>query len=121
MVGTLRFQARYWYDGTFVNNAREDAAEVALHRLSSGSAADAASSSFSRGCGGGGLVGSGSGNGRARRSPGSAVRASDGPALACRVTPGGASAAAAGDDEADGSAEDNAYREVPASGSGSGL
>ena len=27
------FAARYWYDGVFVNNAREDAAEVALFIL----------------------------------------------------------------------------------------
>jgi hypothetical protein len=26
--------ARYWYDGQYVNNAKEDAAEVALKRLS---------------------------------------------------------------------------------------
>ena len=25
--------ARYWYDGQYVNNAREDAAEVALQQL----------------------------------------------------------------------------------------
>ena len=25
--------ARYWYDGQYINNAREDAAEVALQRL----------------------------------------------------------------------------------------
>jgi hypothetical protein len=25
--------ARYWYDGQFINNAKEDAAEVALMRL----------------------------------------------------------------------------------------
>ncbi|KAL9586400.1 MAG: hypothetical protein Q9212_000914, partial [Teloschistes hypoglaucus] len=26
-------QARYWYDGQYVNNAKEDAAEVALQQL----------------------------------------------------------------------------------------
>jgi hypothetical protein len=26
--------ARYWYDGQYINNAKEDAAEVALMRLS---------------------------------------------------------------------------------------
>lgn len=26
-------KARYWYDGSYVNNAREDAAEVALQRM----------------------------------------------------------------------------------------
>ncbi len=29
-------QARYWYDGQYVNNAKEDAAEVALQQLTSG-------------------------------------------------------------------------------------
>ncbi|KAA8572727.1 hypothetical protein MFRU_003g01370 [Monilinia fructicola] len=29
--------ARYWYDGQYVNNAKEDAAEVALNRLSGSS------------------------------------------------------------------------------------
>jgi len=28
--------ARFWYDGQYVHNAREDAAEVALQRLSNG-------------------------------------------------------------------------------------
>lgn len=32
-------QARYWYDGQYVNNAKEDAAEVALQQLTSASAA----------------------------------------------------------------------------------
>jgi hypothetical protein len=27
--------ARYWYDGQYVNNAKEDAAEVALKHLNS--------------------------------------------------------------------------------------
>ncbi|KAI9732577.1 MAG: hypothetical protein M1834_003913 [Cirrosporium novae-zelandiae] len=30
-------QARYWYDGAYVNNAKEDAAEVALGQLFGGS------------------------------------------------------------------------------------
>ncbi|QSZ30764.1 hypothetical protein DSL72_000322 [Monilinia vaccinii-corymbosi] len=29
--------ARFWYDGQYVNNAKEDAAEVALNRLSGSS------------------------------------------------------------------------------------
>ncbi|MCJ1267588.1 hypothetical protein MMC22_007473 [Lobaria immixta] len=29
-------QARYWYDGQYVNNAKEDAAEVALQQLTGG-------------------------------------------------------------------------------------
>ncbi|KAK2760186.1 hypothetical protein FQN54_002253 [Arachnomyces sp. PD_36] len=29
------YSARYWYDGQYVNNAKEDAAEVALGKLSS--------------------------------------------------------------------------------------
>lgn len=29
--------ARYWYDGQYVNNAKEDAAEVALQQLTGGS------------------------------------------------------------------------------------
>lgn len=28
-----QFQARYWYDGSYSNNAKEDAAEVALIRM----------------------------------------------------------------------------------------
>lgn len=32
-------QARYWYDGQYVNNAKEDAAEVALQQLTSATAA----------------------------------------------------------------------------------
>lgn len=32
-------QARYWYDGQYVNNAKEDAAEVALQQLTSAKAA----------------------------------------------------------------------------------
>lgn len=31
-------QARYWYDGQYVNNAKEDAAEVALQQLTSATA-----------------------------------------------------------------------------------
>ncbi|KAI1322837.1 hypothetical protein F5Y16DRAFT_404018 [Xylariaceae sp. FL0255] len=33
-----RIEARYWYDGNNLNNAREDAAEAALTWLQSGSA-----------------------------------------------------------------------------------
>ncbi|KAH8150205.1 uncharacterized protein LAJ45_05891 [Morchella importuna] len=29
-IGAEIFSARYWYDGQYVNNAKEDAAEVAL-------------------------------------------------------------------------------------------
>lgn len=32
-VNGAKHQARYWYDGTWINNAREDAAEVALQHL----------------------------------------------------------------------------------------
>ncbi|KAG9717236.1 hypothetical protein KCU73_g15418, partial [Aureobasidium melanogenum] len=32
-VNGCKHQARYWYDGDWVNNAREDAAEVALQRM----------------------------------------------------------------------------------------
>ncbi|KAK4972585.1 hypothetical protein LTR66_011280 [Elasticomyces elasticus] len=32
-VGGQFIPARYWYDGQYVNNAKEDAAEVALQRL----------------------------------------------------------------------------------------
>ncbi len=35
-------QARFWYDGQYVNNAKEDAAEVALQQLMVGGAAVAA-------------------------------------------------------------------------------
>jgi hypothetical protein len=32
-VAGLNIAARYWYDGQYLNNAREDAAEVALQQL----------------------------------------------------------------------------------------
>ncbi|KAF2155028.1 hypothetical protein K461DRAFT_276213 [Myriangium duriaei CBS 260.36] len=32
-VNGKAYQARYWYDGTYSNNAKEDAAEVALIRM----------------------------------------------------------------------------------------
>jgi len=32
-VSCQRYTARFWYDGQFVNNAKEDAAEVALQHL----------------------------------------------------------------------------------------
>ncbi|GAW23495.1 hypothetical protein ANO14919_130540 [Xylariales sp. No.14919] len=32
-----RIEARYWYDGNNLNNAKEDAAEAALHWLSNSS------------------------------------------------------------------------------------
>jgi len=32
-VGGQVFTARYWWDGTYIHNANEDAAEVALERL----------------------------------------------------------------------------------------
>lgn len=35
--GQRIIQARYWYDGQYVNNAKEDAAEVALQQLTSAS------------------------------------------------------------------------------------
>ena len=63
-------QARYWYDGTYINNAKEDAAEVALRVLTGGggasspvSPASASSSSPGGGWGrgaGGSATGSGS-------------------------------------------------------------
>ncbi|KAI0430011.1 hypothetical protein F5Y09DRAFT_243357 [Xylaria sp. FL1042] len=37
MVYGQRIEARYWYDGNNLNNAREDAAEAALQWLSSNS------------------------------------------------------------------------------------
>ncbi|KAI1301089.1 hypothetical protein F5Y03DRAFT_396798 [Xylaria venustula] len=37
MVYGKRIEARYWYDGNNLNNAREDAAEAALHWLSNSS------------------------------------------------------------------------------------
>ena len=33
MIGGSKVTARFWYDGQFVNNAKEDAAEVALIQL----------------------------------------------------------------------------------------
>ncbi|KAI9884304.1 MAG: hypothetical protein M1823_003913 [Watsoniomyces obsoletus] len=32
-VGVHNVQARFWYDGQYINNAKEDAAEVALQQL----------------------------------------------------------------------------------------
>lgn len=32
-VNGTKHQAQFWYDGDFVNNAREDAAEVALQTM----------------------------------------------------------------------------------------
>ncbi|EEA24550.1 hypothetical protein TMatcc_007653 [Talaromyces marneffei ATCC 18224] len=32
-VGGGSFAARYWYDGQYLNNAKEDAAEVAIRKL----------------------------------------------------------------------------------------
>ncbi|CAI7620269.1 unnamed protein product [Penicillium pancosmium] len=32
-INTQNFSARYWYDGQYINNAKEDAAEVALKLL----------------------------------------------------------------------------------------
>ncbi|EED18299.1 conserved hypothetical protein [Talaromyces stipitatus ATCC 10500] len=32
-VGGRNFAARYWYDGQYLNNAKEDAAEVAIRQL----------------------------------------------------------------------------------------
>lgn len=32
-VGEQKYQARYWYDGKNLNNAKEDAAEVMLLHL----------------------------------------------------------------------------------------
>jgi hypothetical protein len=34
-VGGKRIEARYWYDGNNLNNAKEDAAEAALNWLTS--------------------------------------------------------------------------------------
>lgn len=33
VIGGSKVTARFWYDGQFVNNAKEDAAEVALIQL----------------------------------------------------------------------------------------
>lgn len=33
VIGSSKVTARFWYDGQFVNNAKEDAAEVALTQL----------------------------------------------------------------------------------------
>ncbi|EME79008.1 uncharacterized protein MYCFIDRAFT_123698, partial [Pseudocercospora fijiensis CIRAD86] len=33
IAGAGSFPARFWYDGTYINNAREDAAEKALQML----------------------------------------------------------------------------------------
>lgn len=33
MVEGLSYSARYWYDGRYVENAKEDAAEVALQKM----------------------------------------------------------------------------------------
>ena len=41
--------ARYWYDGQFINNAKEDAAEVAMMRLNHPRAANTATQSYSGG------------------------------------------------------------------------
>lgn len=49
-------QARYWYDGQYVNNAKEDAAEVALQQLMMSGA------SLGGGGGGGGGGARGGGN-----------------------------------------------------------
>lgn len=32
-LGPRRWAARYWYDGQYINNAKEDAAEVAIRSL----------------------------------------------------------------------------------------
>ncbi len=45
--------ARYWYDGQFINNAKEDAAEVAMMRLNHPRAASTATQSYSGGGAGG--------------------------------------------------------------------
>jgi len=41
--------ARYWYDGQFINNAKEDAAEVAMMRLNHPRAASTTTQSYSGG------------------------------------------------------------------------
>jgi len=41
--------ARYWYDGQFINNAKEDAAEVAMMRLNYPRAATTTSQSYQGG------------------------------------------------------------------------
>lgn len=37
IVNGRRMEARYWYDGNHLNNAKEDAAEVAVRWLSNNS------------------------------------------------------------------------------------
>ena len=39
-VQGMTFQARFWYDGQFVHNAKEDAAQSALDRLKAGAGSD---------------------------------------------------------------------------------
>jgi len=41
--------ARYWYDGQFINNAKEDAAEVAMMRLNHPRAATATAQNYQGG------------------------------------------------------------------------
>ncbi|KAF4308799.1 double-stranded RNA-binding-like [Botryosphaeria dothidea] len=36
-IGNISVPARFWYDGQYVDKAKEDAAEVALQRLCGGS------------------------------------------------------------------------------------
>jgi len=48
--------ARYWYDGQYINNAKEDAAEVAMMRLNHPRAANTTTQNFQ--------AGGASGNGR---------------------------------------------------------
>ncbi|KAL8807843.1 MAG: hypothetical protein Q9182_000492 [Xanthomendoza sp. 2 TL-2023] len=54
-------QARFWYDGQYVNNAKEDAAEVALQSLMASASAGAVGGG---GRGGAGGMGVASGGGR---------------------------------------------------------
>jgi len=41
IIGGKKYHARFWYDGDFLNNAREDAAEVALMEIWSGTSHNA--------------------------------------------------------------------------------
>lgn len=56
--GQRLVQARFWYDGQYVSNAKEDAAEVALQHLTGGGpGAGSGSSGGPRGGGSNGIMG----------------------------------------------------------------
>lgn len=62
--GHLIIQARYWYDGQYVNNAKEDAAEVALQQLTAGSGGGNATAAMMGSGGGMGMTQTGGWRGR---------------------------------------------------------